>query len=90
MLRLIDSIASDGVVIQPDEERDGTRDVDEGVKPIDPLHSQRMPKKELLNALLPEDPQSLLHFNQSEGMASGNIDSVFLKGHGGESTTELI
>lgn len=90
MLRLVDPIASDGIVVQPDKERDGTRDMDEGVDPIDPPHGQRVPKKNLLNAKLPEDSQLLLHLNQCEGMASGNVDRVFFKGHCGECTAELI
>jgi hypothetical protein len=64
--------------------------MDEGVYPVDPRHNQRATKKEVLNGQLPEDSQAFLHLNQFQGMASGDVDGVFLKGDGGECTTELI
>lgn len=64
--------------------------MDERVYPVDPSHSQRMPKEETLDPELPEDAQSLLYPNQLESMSSGKINGVFLEGHGGKCTSKLI
>jgi hypothetical protein len=57
------SIARDGVVEQPDQECDGARDVDEGIKPVDVHHEAWVGHEELLNRHFPEDVQILLHLD---------------------------
>jgi hypothetical protein len=45
-------------VVEPDEEEDGSGNVDEGVGSVDPVHQSRVAKEVLLDRRLPEDVEA--------------------------------
>lgn len=51
---IIQRVARGGVVIQPDQEGNGARNMDERVRPVGPGHQLRMAQQELLEINFPE------------------------------------
>jgi hypothetical protein len=51
------------VFIEPDEEKDCPRDMDEGINPIHPCQSVRMLEKEMLDWKLPENVERLFELD---------------------------
>lgn len=84
------SIARDGVVVQPDQERYGARDVDERVQPVDVRHETRIRHEELLDGDFPEDVQSLFQLDQLDGVSACDVYCALHQSDCCECTAELI
>lgn len=89
-LGFIDAVASGGIIVEPDEEGDGSGDMNEGIDPVNPHHDRGMAQKKALNVQLPEDAQTLLDVNHTEGMSARDVHSIIFEGECSESTTKLI
>ena len=63
-LRLIVSVSSGRVVVEPDEEGNGSRDMNKGVDPVCPHHESGVPEEEPLDRNLQEQSQRLFNLYQ--------------------------
>lgn len=84
------AVAHDGVVVQPAEEEDGSRDVDERVDAVDPVHHGLVPHEGLLDLGLPEDLQPLLPLDHLERVVAGDIDGARAEGERRDGTADLV
>ena len=88
--RKVEAVAGRRVVEKEDEEEDGTRDVDEGVDAVGPVHERGMFEEPVLDGEFPEDMETLFEMDDLQGVTAGDVDCVLDHSHGGKGATELV
>ena len=84
------SIARDSVIVQPDQEGDRTRNMNERIQPVYVHHEEGVGHEKLLDWDFPEDVEMFFDLDELEGMTTRDMHRAFDKGNGSERSTKLV
>lgn len=88
--RKINPVAGGGVVEQPYEEENGSRNVDERIYAVGPVQDEWVLQEPMLDGKLPEDMKPLLEMDDLKSMSASDINSAFNEGHSREGAAQLV